>query len=118
MKISARLAELGKLLNVFSQLAVKNKEKNTELFDRFNEQLQTTLTAIKEEACQTPAGTRWYKGQLQINKMIHSYFDSPEAPKKLNDAKNTQDTHFIFCTGLYKELDYMIASGKDRYISA
>jgi len=104
-------------LNILKTISLpkENSRQIVSAIKYFLNQLTEALNNIKHEAFQTPAGERWFKGQLKINKTINRYFNSSGQNSNLFN-ENYEQIEILLKT-LVIELEYIINSGKGRYIT-
>ncbi len=99
-----------------------NSSKNNILFKRaienFINNAVVLLRELTEEAFQTPAGKRWFMGQLKIHATIERFYNeliTADNRNFLND-KNTSAFKKL-STKFLDELVLIIKSGTGRYIT-
>jgi hypothetical protein len=88
----------------------------------FLKETNDVLQAIYEESCQTPAGERWLKGQLNNNPVVNHffqiYFNRADEASSLETFKSSNPKKItLHCKKYLRELESVINSGKGRYIS-
>ena len=104
---------------------LKGKENDYQFMAGLKNFLKDTndvLQTIYDESCQTPAGERWLKGQLKnrpaVNHFFQIHFNRADDPSSLEIFKSTNPKKIVLhCKKYLRELESIINSGKDRYIS-
>ena len=97
----------------FATLSVSKSHHNQNMQD-FYEALIAVIDAIENEAFLTPAGKRWFKGQLKLypatDLFYHQWKDSSQ-------GKSKPPFNIVQYQKCMDELDKIIESGVRRYIS-
>jgi len=128
-KIMSQLSWLRLAQELFS----KNKdytnipEKHAHWIVEVFDAVLNSLESIKNEACQTPAGFRWFSGQLKINPVSAFVVDKIDfiRKSKSDSAKINllfenfpgNQNLYLLISKLLNELEKIIDSGLNRYIS-
>ena len=126
------LSGLRKTKRIYRSLKenAENPESFKQEFFCFLNAAHLVFLSAKTEAQETPAGERWFKGQLKIHPAL-KFFSESEISKSELELKNTenQETKYFLQDekGLHeisdlvdnylKELEKFINSGLNRYIS-
>jgi hypothetical protein len=119
--------EINKLKTAKTNFEVflKSKDRDYRFMTGLKNFLKDTndiLQAIYDESCQTPAGERWLKGQLQLKPVVNHFFqihfNRADDPSSLEIFKSSNPKKIILhCKKYLRELETIIESGKGRYIT-
>jgi len=118
------IIKLNRAKNNFENF-LKGKDSDYQFMAGLKNFLKDTndvLQAIYDESCQTPAGERWLKGQLKIKPVVNHFFqihfNRANETSSFETFKSTNPKKIILhCKKYLRELEAIITSGKDRYIT-
>jgi hypothetical protein len=107
---------LKNLENLTEKIDMFKKENADVIVNHFLPLFQNILEDIKEEAFLTPAGQRWFRGQLQIYKNIHMLNEN--SVHMIFESKSNDFNRVLnYFKNISGDLEKIIKSGKSRYIS-
>ena len=112
------IANFNKIQITFAQFSdSKNNEINMDKLYALMKALKLLMSEMENEALQTPAGKRWLNGQFKIHTTVnHYYVELVNKDRMFFKSKEINELKIMF-KKLINELELIIKSGKNRYIT-